>query len=246
MRLFLIGTLLLGGGSAAAMQSETVRTDVADGYQHVRQVLARRVYHRMIDEVQDHGFPYPPEDYLATLTDEQAALILTTIDQINATYDWPSMSDDEVREALKVARDELALVYEELELDPPAWRAELRERIQNRIKNRVRNRLFEAIQETGIPYPPDDVLASLTDEQASAVTALIDSYNEAYDWAEMTTEEIRDALILFRSELGELKEELAIDAPLIRPPHPHGHDRPFEDDTVDEDSDETVEDTDSL
>jgi hypothetical protein len=228
------------------MQNETVRTEVTEGYAHVRAAFVRRVQHRLIDEVKEHGFPYPPQDYLDTLTEEQAALILTTIDQINATYDWPNMTDEEIQEALQVARDELALVYEELELDPPAWRDELRERIGQRIRQRARHRMFDYLQENGIPYPQEDVLASLTEEQASAVTALIDSYNETYDWAELSPEEVRDALVLFRQDMNELKEDLGIDAPLVRPPHPHGHDRPFDDDSTLPDEDDVSDDTDSL
>ena len=217
MKLFLIASMILSGGGAVAMQNEEVRDEVNQLYNRARHVIQHRIKNRLIDEVKETGFPYPPQDYLDTLTEEQEALILTTIDQINATYDWPNMTDEEIIEALKVAKDELKAVYDELELDPPRVIDNIRKRIQERAKHLM----LETVKEDGIPYPNEEILADLTTEQSAAITALIDAYNTTYDWATMTDEDIIAALQLFRDEMATLKDELGIETPLVQPRRHH-------------------------
>jgi len=216
MKLLLMASLMLGGGGVAAT-NEQVQTRVENTYNQVKVMVQKGFKGSMIERGKETGFPYPPQDYLDTLTEEQEALILTTIDQINATYDWPNMTDEEIIEALKVAKDELKAVYDELELDPPRVIDNIRKRIQERAKHLM----LETVKEDGIPYPNEEILANLTTEQSAAITALIDAYNTTYDWATMTDEDIIAALQLFRDEMATLKDELGIETPLVQPRRHH-------------------------
>ena len=100
MKLFLIGTLLFSGGGAAAMQNENVNETVTQMYQNVRQRVQKRVRENAFESIKETGYPYPSEERLATLTEDQQFAIISAIDQVNATYDWANMTDEEIQEAL--------------------------------------------------------------------------------------------------------------------------------------------------
>lgn len=256
MKLFLLGTALLSGGGAVAMQNEDVQEHVYNMTEHARYVIQHRVKNRLLDEVKETGFPYPPQEYLDSLTDEQEALVLTTIDQINTEYDWANMTDEEIIDALQLVKTEMDALYEELGIDGPTLRQRVREYIQERRQERQEN-IVAHVGENGIPYPNEEILADLTEEQAAAVTGLIDEYNANNDWANMTDEEILAVLETFRTEMVDLKEELDIDTPLVPRPerpmdrfrHHHRHDEFFpEDDSTDDTvpEDDTTESTDQV
>jgi hypothetical protein len=217
MRLLLLGTALLSGGGAVAMQNEDVQEHVYQVTERARYVIQHRVKKHLLEEVKETGFPYPPQAYLDNLTDEQEALVLTTIDQINAEYDWASMTDEEIIETLKLVKADMDALYEELGIDGPTLRQRVREYVQERRQQRQENRVLY-VQENGIPYPNEDVLAALTEDQSSAITALIDQYNTDNDWATMTTEEIQAVLETFQTDMIALKDELGITTPLVERP----------------------------
>lgn len=225
MKLFLIGTLLLSGGSAAAMQNEEVRENVKEMYQNVRQRVQKGVKENIFENIKEDGFPYPPEERLEALTEDQRVALLTTIDQINATYDWANMTDEEIRETLALVHEELELLAEELGFDFPTQaqvRSGFRNRVNQRTKEAIRTHLISNLQENGLEYPNEEVLAQLTEEQSTALLAKIDEFNATYNWAEMTDDEILAAMEVVRDELHALHDEFGI-APL----HQNGSHRRF-------------------
>lgn len=218
MKLFLIGTLLFSGGSAAAMQNETVKENVTEMYQNVRQRVQKRVKENVYENLKETGFPYPSEERLANLTEDQQTAILTAIDQINATYDFSTMTDDEIKEALLVIEEELNLLADELGLDiSDNWmKNQFRKRVNKRTQEVIKEHLLDNLQENGIEYPSEERLANLTEEQQTAILSKIDELNATYDWASMTEEEIMDAMIVVKEALKDLAEELDFPAPVNR------------------------------
>ncbi len=236
MKLFLLGTLLFSGGGAIAMQNETVKENVSDMYHNVRQRVQKRVKENSFDRLRENGYPYPSEEKLATLTEEQQTAILTAIDQINATYDWINMTDEEIKEALAVVQDELNLLAEELGLDlPDNWmQKRFRKRVNEKTREVIKQHLLENLRENGIEVPNDERLSKLSEEQQDALLAKIEEFNATYDWANMTDEEIFDAMLVVKDELKTLHEEL--DFPVPSHHHRRHHEETPENDV--EDSDE--------
>jgi len=209
MKLFLIGTLLFSGSGAAAMQNENVNETVTQAYQNVRQRVQKRVKENVYENIRETGFPYPTEERLATLTEDQQFAIISAIDQVNATYDWTNMSDDEIKEALLVVQEDMSTLCEELGIELSD--SFLQNRFQNAVRTRtneiVKGHLLDNLKENGIEYPSEERLANLTEEQSTALVAKIDELNATYDWATMTDDEILDAMVVIKAELQTLNEE---------------------------------------
>jgi hypothetical protein len=205
MKLLIIGSLLFSGGGAVAMQNEAVNEEVTARYTQVKAaVLKQRLKRNLLQEVKETGFPYPCEEFLTTLSEEQQVAILTEIDFINATYDWPNMTDDEIQEALIVSKTSLDTLYEELGVE----RATLNEYRKGFNEERLVN-----LRDNGFGYPSEENLADLSEEQVIAIKAKIDEFNVTYDWANMTDDEIRDALQTVKNEMQVLRDELGIERP---------------------------------
>ena len=205
MKFLIIATALLSGGGLA-MQNETVQEEVKERYEQARERFQQRRKENIMETIKETGaFPYPSEEKLAELTEEQAFEITSAIDQINATYDWANMTDEEIEEALGLIKEELKALKEELGIETPTFK--------DRFRNRMKNRLLDKLSEDGIPYPSEERLANLTEEQALAITSKIDEYNETYDWANMSEDEILEALEDIKVEMKELAEELGIELP---------------------------------
>lgn len=207
MKLLVLGSLLLSSGTAVAMQNETVQEEAGHLYQRARYHIVKRFKARLIDEVQDTGFPYPPQSFLDNLTEDQQVSVLTTIDQINAEYDWANMSEEDIVEALKLVREEMSALYEELGIDGPTLRERIREAMHNRIS--------QNIQENGIQYPREAFLETLTEEQQTALIEAIDTANETYDWANLSDEELTTALQAVRADLEAIAEEYGFELPSV-------------------------------
>lgn len=208
MRLLVLGSLLLSSGTAVAMQNETVQEEASNLYQRARYHVVRRFQARLVDTVQESGFPYPPESYLENLTEEQQTAVLTTIDQINAEYDWANMSEEEIVDALRAIRDEMQALYDELGIEGPTLRERIREAIQHRTTENVR--------ENGISYPQEAFLETLTEEQQAAITSVIDTANETYDWSTMTDDDIQVALQAVHDELQTVADDYGFELPTFR------------------------------
>jgi len=212
MKLFLIGAAIFSGSGAVAMQNEEVRENVGEMYKRVQTRVRKQFRNNHIDEIAENGFPYPNEDYLNTLTEEQQLQILTTIDQINATYNWSEMTNEEIADTLLIVKEELSQVYAELGLEVP--QEQIRNRFRNRINKRtqdvIKNRLFDNLKEEGLEYPNSRFMDLLDEDQQALLISAIDEFNETYDWANMTDEEIVEALIIVREELRSLHEEFGI------------------------------------
>lgn len=213
MKLFLIGTLLFSGGSAAAMQNEEVREGVTNIYKNVRERVQKRVKEHTFENIRENGFPYPNEERLANLTEEQSIAIISAIDQVNATYDWANMSDEEIKEALLVVQEEMKVLCDELGLEMPdnMLQSRFRKRVNTRTNEVIKTHLLDNLRETGLEYPSEEKLENLTEEQSAALIAQIDEFNATYDWANMTDEEILAAMEVVKEELQTLHEELGFE-----------------------------------
>lgn len=119
MKLLALGSLLFTGGTAVAMQDESINADVTNAFNQAKVMFQKGFRGSMIETVKEDGFPYPNETLLAQLTEEQEAIYVSTIDQINATYDWANMTDDEITLALQDVRAELTALREELGIEAP-------------------------------------------------------------------------------------------------------------------------------
>lgn len=126
MKLLALGSLLFTGGSAVAMQNETINQEVTGAYNQVKAMVQKGFQGSMIDRVKEDGFPYPNDTFLAQLTDEQEAIYLTTIDQINAEYDWANMTDEEIAVALQEVKAELEALRVELGIEAPLVQSRVR------------------------------------------------------------------------------------------------------------------------
>ncbi|MBN2605466.1 MAG: hypothetical protein JXR62_06575 [Bacilli bacterium] len=126
MKALLIASMIMGGGSAAALQNE----EVAGAVEGVANQITYRVQNMFkgsnVENIKENGFSYPSDEYLATLTEEQAFAITSAIDVINATNDWSSMTDEEITVAIAEARASLQALYADLGIDGPATQVQAR------------------------------------------------------------------------------------------------------------------------
>jgi hypothetical protein len=115
-KMIMVGTAFLGGGTAA-MQNEEVQEFVGNTIEHVQGMFRGQV--NDVASVVEVGYQLPPEALLETLTDEQVAALTAFVDDVNATYDFASMTEEEVLAALadiKVLQDAL---FDELGIEAP-------------------------------------------------------------------------------------------------------------------------------
>jgi len=130
MKLLALGFALLSGGSAVAMENETVNEVVTNTATQVKTMIQKRLQGNLLETVKESGFPYPSEEYLGALTEDQAFDIVSAIDVINATYDWQNMTDQEIIDALVVVKAEMQELYVTLGVESPA--------VQTRTQTRTR------------------------------------------------------------------------------------------------------------
>ena len=132
MKSLLIASMLFSGGGAVAMQNEEVADTVKETANQVVYEVQNMFKGNQIENVKEDGFPYPSEEYLSTLTEEQVFKITSTIDVINATYDWSNMTDEEIEVALTLVKEELHNLYLELGIEGPMVQTQTRARKGNR------------------------------------------------------------------------------------------------------------------
>ena len=116
MKLLLMAGLMFSGGTAA-MQNETINEEVTQAYNQVKVMVQNRFQGNLLDQVKEGGYPYPNETFLANLTEEQQLIYVSTIDQINAEYDWSTMTDEEILSVLQDIKVELQELREELGIE---------------------------------------------------------------------------------------------------------------------------------
>ncbi|MBN2604620.1 MAG: hypothetical protein JXR62_02205 [Bacilli bacterium] len=208
MKTLLIASMVFGGGSAVAMQNETVSNKVNDSASHFMVKVRNMFKGNHMESVRENGLKYPSEEYLASLTEEQAIALTSAIDVLNASYDWTNMTDEEIQIALENVKTELEALYAELGIEGPLFAY-----CNDRMEFRGFRNMGLYLEENGLPYPNENFLATLSEEQATALTSAIDTYNATYDWANMTDEEIQVALDTIRTEMQALHTELGIDFP---------------------------------
>ncbi len=56
---------------------------------------------------------------MANLTEDQSTALLAKIDDLNATYDWANMSEEEILVAMEVIKVELQELHDEFGITPP-------------------------------------------------------------------------------------------------------------------------------
>jgi biotin operon repressor len=113
--ILLIGALFTSGGAVAA-QNEVVEEKITENIHRIREMFEHKQGYD-IESIKENGYPYPSAERLAELTEEQAFAITSFIDQVNADYDFSTMTDEEIEEVLLVIKEELAALHEELGLD---------------------------------------------------------------------------------------------------------------------------------
>lgn len=126
----LIATMLMSGGSAVAMQNEEINTVVNETANKVMYQVQNMFKGSQIENVRENGFSYPSDEYLASITEDQAFQIVSTIDVINATYDWANMTDEEIEAALVLVKAELNALYTELGIEGPMTQTKTQSRFR--------------------------------------------------------------------------------------------------------------------
>lgn len=207
MKLLMVGSLLFSGAGAVAMQDQDVNTSVSNFYNRAKVAVAHQFRQNQFDRIREEGFPYPPQAYLDTLTDEQEAVIMTAIDQINAEYDFSTMTDDQIIEVLQTERENLLSVYEDLGLEAP----QIRSIIRNRIQQKAQELTIDYVRENGITYPKSIDNANFPEDMKVAIVNLIDSYNSQYDFSTMSDDEIAAVLVQFHDEMVSLRQDFGFD-----------------------------------
>ena len=141
MKLLLIGSMLFTGSSAVAMENEVVKENVGEAFSHVREMFQKRYQNNRISNLRETGFSYPSGIGFDNLTEDQQFAIISTIDQINATYNWATMTDEDIDEALSVIKEEMQLLHEELGIETPVFHNRLQDGLEARgFNHRNRNR----------------------------------------------------------------------------------------------------------
>ncbi len=125
---FLIITMLMGGGSAVAMQNEEIKTVVNDATNKIVYQARHMFKGSRIERIKENGLRYPREEFLNSLTEDQAFEIVSVIDVANANYDWANMTDEEIEEALIIFKTEMEVLFEELGIERPMNQDENRRR----------------------------------------------------------------------------------------------------------------------
>ncbi len=146
MKTLLIASMLFSGGSAAALQNEEVVDTATNTANQIMYKVQNMFKGNQIENVKENGFPYPSEEYLSSLTEDQVFAITSKIDVINATYDWNNMTDEEISETLALVKTELHDLYLELGIEGPA--------VQNQMRARKGNRQGRggSVNENFVPY----------------------------------------------------------------------------------------------
>lgn len=123
---FLIATMVFSGGSAVAMQNEEINETVTNVMTETASKVQNMFKGGNPARITEEGLPYPSEEYLATLTEEQAFQISSAIDVVNASFDWANMTDEEIRFALDEFKLELQALYAELGIEGPIVQTQTR------------------------------------------------------------------------------------------------------------------------
>ena len=124
----LIATMLMSGGSAVAMQNPEISDKVNESASKVMYQVKNMFKGSQIENLRENGFSYPSEEYLSNLTEDQAFEVVSTIDQINAVYDWVNMTDEEIEDALVLVKAEMSALYTELGIEAPMTQTQTRTR----------------------------------------------------------------------------------------------------------------------
>jgi hypothetical protein len=89
-------------------------------------------------------------------------------------------------------------------------------KLMYQVGNMFKGSRLENVKENGFTGPSEEFLSTLTEDQVFQITSAIDVINATYDWANMTDEEIQEALVLVKAEMEALYAELGIEAPMIQ------------------------------
>jgi hypothetical protein len=122
----LIAAMVMGGGSTVAMQNQEVNQAVNDTANEVMLQVGNMFRGTRLENVKENGFTGPTEEFLSTLTEDQVFEITSTIDVINATYDWANMTDEEIQDALVLVKAEMETLYAELGIEAPMIQTQTR------------------------------------------------------------------------------------------------------------------------
>ena len=126
MKALLLATLFMSGGSAVALQNEEVQGTVEGVANQISCRVGNMFKGGRVENVKENGFAFPSDEYLSTLTEEQAFAVTSAVDVINANHDWVNMTDEEIIVALQDAHTTLQELYTDLGISGPATQVRLR------------------------------------------------------------------------------------------------------------------------
>lgn len=158
----LIATMLMSGGSAAAMQNQEVNIAVNETANRVMTQVKSMFKGKRIENLKENGYIYPSEEFLSTLTEDQSFQITSAIDVINATYDFANMSDEEIEDALVLIRAEMHDLYTELGIEGPEVKTQTRTRAGSR-KGKNRDSDFVPGSRNNLNPPCEDEIVETED-----------------------------------------------------------------------------------
>lgn len=163
-----------------------------EGYRHAV------VNDYIVQDLRENGFTLPEWKFLEELTEDQAMELQTYVDTLNATYDIPNMTDEELLEAHDVAKEGLREMLDEYGVTP---RATMQEKI------------IDKVIVDGEFTLPGNRIENLSEEQQAIIYDFIDEVNETYDFDSMTDDELIESLRTVSEGLKDLLEEQGVNFP---------------------------------
>lgn len=135
----LIAAMVMGGGTTVALQNENVNHVFNETAENAVYQIGHMFKGSRLENVKEYGFTGPSEEFLSTLTEDQALQITSAIDVINATYDWANMTDEEIQDALVLVKAEMEALYAEFGIEAPMIQTRTQTRTQTKSQTRTRN-----------------------------------------------------------------------------------------------------------
>lgn len=195
MKTLIALSLLLGSGTGvAAITTETeAETTIKEKIFGMRDTLRKHGIKVGVETIREDGFPLPSEDYLESLTDLQRDALVNFITTVNDSYDFASMSDDEIKDVLKDVLPNFKDLLTEYGIEG------YRQAVMN-------DYIIEDLRESGFTLPDWPFLENLSEEQTMELQIFVDTLNATYDIPNMSDEALLDAHDIAKEGLRELLE----------------------------------------
>lgn len=153
--LALFGAIFTGG--SFALNNEEVDDTVEEPTEEVEEVTktSRKRGRHNISEIIENGFPYPSDEFLGTLTEDQLLAVTTYIDEVNLTYDFSTMTDEELKDILGEIREGMKALFEEQGIELPERPAKSESGTKGKRGFRKGDRNNDDLDETNVEDVPE-------------------------------------------------------------------------------------------